>query len=95
MNNILEALYSGHVPEHEQRVNSTAEERAVSEKIYAEIEYFSCVMSESEDDCKRLDELNDMYSHLCNLECMRTFKYAFRLGAMIMSAVFMEEGAEQ
>jgi len=25
---------------------------------------------------------------------MRTFEYAFRLGAMIMSAVFMEEGAE-
>ena len=94
MNNILEAFYSGHVPEHEQLVDSTPKERAVSEKIYAEMEYFSGVMSASEDDCKRLDELNDMYGNLCNLECMRTFEYAFRLGAMIMSAVFMEEGAE-
>jgi|GEM_PF-6326920 len=92
MNNILEAFYSGHVPEHEQLENSTAKERAVSEKIYDEMKYFSGLMSA--EDCKRLDELNNMYSNLCNFECMRTFEYAFRLGAMIMSAVFMEEGAE-
>jgi len=89
MNNILQELYFGNVPGWERHANSSAEEQAVNKNIDAEKRYFSGVMSE--EDCKRLTALDDMYRRSNSFENMRTFNSAFRLGVMLMCDVFMGE----
>jgi len=96
LSEILSQLYFGHVPGWESHAHSTAEQRAVNEKIDTEMKYFSGLMSASEDDCKRLDAFDDLYKQSCSIENMHSFKFAFRLGVLLMCAVFMgEDGAEQ
>jgi hypothetical protein len=87
MNSILQELYFGNVPGCERHANNTAEGKAVNQKIHDEKQYFSGVLSE--EDCKRLIELDDMYRRSNSLENMHTFIYAFRLGVMLMCDVFM------
>ena len=92
MKNILHELYFGRVSRWERRVNRTAEEMAVENKIQAEKKHFSQVFSD--ENYKRLNELEKLYGQFRDFEDMRTFNYAFRLGAMLMCAVFSEEDEE-
>ena len=87
MKNILHELYFGRVSRWERRVNRTAEELAVENKIQTEKKHFSQIVSA--EDYKRLNELEKLYGQFRDFEDMRTFNYAFRLGVLIMCAVFM------
>jgi hypothetical protein len=87
MNSILEDLYFGHLPGWEVHAKITAEGKAVNKKIDAEKKYFSGVLSK--EDCKRLVELDELYKLSNSFENKNSFIYAFRLGVMLMSAVFM------
>ena len=93
MSSILEDIYNGRVSRWEQRVNRTAEETAVENQIQAEKKYFEKTMTA--DDYKRLNELETLYGEFRSFDDMRTFKYAFRLGVMIMCAVFIGEEDEK
>jgi len=80
-------LYFGHVFGWEQHVKRTSNEEAIHDKIQAERQYFSEMVPE--EDIKRWDEFEDLYTRAHALEDMRTFIYAFRLGVMLICAVFM------
>jgi len=92
MKNILHELYFGRVSRWERRVNRTNEELAVENKIQNEKKHFSQILSDEE--YKRLNELEKLYGQFRDFDDMRTFHYAFRLGVMIMFAVFSGEDEE-
>ena len=93
MKNILHELYLGRVSRRECRINRTAEEMAVEDKIQTEKKHFSETMSA--EDYKRLDTLESLYTEAHYFENVRTFVYAFRLGALIMCAILEGEETEK
>jgi hypothetical protein len=91
--NILRELYFGRVSRWERRINRTAEEMAVENKIQAEKKYFAETMTA--EDFRRLRELENLYGEFRGFEDMRTFNFAFSFGVMLMCAVFMGEESEK
>jgi len=92
MMNILHDLYYGHISGWERRIVRTAKENAINEKIKAERRYFTEKMSD--EDKKRFDKLENMYTQSHATDDLRIFTHGFRLAAMLMCAVFMGEKPE-
>ena len=92
MNDILHKLYFGQVSRWECRANRSVEENNIEKKITLEKKYFKEILSD--EDYKRLNELESLQGDIRGFEDMRTFNYAFRLGAMLMCSVFLGEETE-
>ena len=92
LKDILHKLYFGQVSRWECRANRSVEENNIENKIKSEKKYFKETLSD--EDYKRLNELESFQSDIRGFEDMRTFNYAFRMGAMLMCAVFFGEEAE-
>ena len=90
MKNILHDLYYGRVSGWERRPVRTAEENAVNRKIEDEKRYFVGKMSL--DDVQRFQELENLYTQAHEFDEIDAYRYGFKLGVMIMCAVFMGEG---
>ena len=88
--NILHNLYRGQFSAWERRPVRTAENIAVNRKIEDEKRYFTQKMSL--DDCQRFEALENLYSHSNEFEQEDSFSYGFKLGTMLMCAVFLGEG---
>ena len=85
MRNILYDLYSKW--EHHPTQNSEFDE--INSKIIAEMEHFKSIMNP--DDCLRLDELECLYTQAGEYEQADVFVEGFKLGVMIMCAVFNDD----
>ena len=90
MRNILQDLYFGRLSGWERRPSRTAEFKAINRKIAAEKTYFTEQMSV--DDCERFEALENLYTQSHQADEADAFCLGFRLGAMIIGAVFMDEG---
>jgi len=93
MRNILHDLYSGKFSAWERSPVRTADNIATNRKIEDEKRYFMQKMSI--DDCQRFEALEDLYTHANEFEQADAFSYGFKLGVMLMGAVFMDEGEPQ
>jgi len=91
--NILHNLYNGEFKAWERRPVRTAESIAISRKIENEQRYFMQKMSL--DDCKRFQELEDLYHSSSHFEQMDAFSYGFKLGTILMCAVYLDDGEPQ
>ena len=89
MKSILHDLYYGHFSAWERRPNRTAENITVNRKIEDEKRYF--IQKMSLDDCQRFQALDGLYSQANEFEQIDAFSYGFKLGTMLMCAVFMDE----
>ena len=85
MKNILHELYHGRVSSWERRINRSAEEKAIFNKVIEERHHF--IETLSDEDSKRFENFELMSSQIHGFDEVRTFAYAFRLGALIMLAI--------
>lgn len=88
-NNILHSLYNGEFKAWERQSTCTAESKTVRRKIDNENRYFMEKMSL--DDCKRFQELESLYHHSSHFEQADAFSYGFKLGTILMCAVYLDE----
>lgn len=90
MRSILHDFYNGRFTAWERRLIRTAENISINNKVEDEKRYFMHKMSL--DDCQRFEALESLYSHSSDYEQEDAFAYGFKLGTMLMCAVFMGEG---
>ena len=93
MNKILLDLYWGRVSATERKTTFTDEEVAIYKEIEEERQYFSFSMSAA--DYERLEAYENRLDKVREISDISTFNYAFRLGVMLMHAVFMGEVTEK
>ena len=91
--NVLHDLYYGRFSAWERRPTLTAEDIEVNRKIEDEKRYF--VQKMSLDDCQRFEELEGLYLRSRDFEQADAFSYGFKLGTMLMCAVYLGEGEPQ
>jgi len=91
--NVLHDLYNGQFNASVRRSTGTAEGLAVRRKIDAENRYFMQKMSP--DDCRRFEELDNLYFKYSDFEQADAFAYGFRLGTILMCAVYSDDSALQ
>jgi len=91
--NILHDLYNGQFNAWSRRSAGTVESKAVRIKIDDENRYFMQKMSP--DDCRRFEELDNLYFKYSDFEQADAFSYGFRLGTILMCAVYSDDSALQ
>ena len=85
MKNILQDLYDGHISYEERPYIRTIEEKAVDRKIEDEKRYF--IEKMSLDDCKRFQELENLYTQSSDYGQYNAFSYGFKLATALMCTV--------
>ena len=85
---ILDELYFGPFAACERHTPRTTEEIAMNRKIEDEKRYF--VQKMSLDDCVRFETLDGLYAQANDFQAVKAFTSGFKLGAMLMSAAFMD-----
>ena len=84
---ILEALFEGKIcPRGQIGVTGNKEYDQLNEKIGKELLYFKELVNQQ--DCERLEALENLYSEMASIQDLETFTYGFRLGMMLMAEVF-------
>lgn len=86
---IISDLYHGNINAWERRPVRTAENMAVNHKIEDEKRYF--IQKMSLDDVQRFEALENLYSQSSDFEQESAFSYGFKLGTLLMCAVFTDE----
>lgn len=86
---IMADLYHGRINAWERRPTRTTENIAVNQKIEDEKRYF--VQKISLDDVQRFETLENLYSQSNDFEQESAFSYGFKLGTMLMCAVFTDD----
>jgi hypothetical protein len=90
MKNILHELQRGHIPGWDSRMNTnTVAAKELNEKIKREREYLRFIMSP--EDFRRLEKLESLHRERHSILYKNTYSNAFKLGVMLMCAVFMGE----
>jgi len=85
---ILRRLYNGSVIPWERRNPKNEEQLEIVRQIEREERYFMEKLSP--DDCKRFQELSNLYLSISKEDEENTFIYGFTLGALLMQEI-MEE----
>jgi len=93
MKNILHDLYNGRFSAWERRPIRTEDNITTNRKIEDEKRYLMQKMST--EDCRRFEALENLYTHANEFEQADAFSYGFKLGVMLMSAVYVGEGEPQ
>jgi len=88
MNKILHELYLGRFPRGDRSVN-TPQLDATREKILCERKYFASIMSA--EDFKRFKALEALHRDCHAQRYKNAYTNAFKLGIMLMCAVFMND----
>lgn len=86
---VLQDLYRGRINAWERQSIHTAENIAVNRRIEDEKRYF--IQKMSLDDVQRFEALENLYFQSSDFEQEDSFTYGFKLGAMLMCAVFMDD----
>jgi len=89
MKNILYKLFHGQTPKWDSNNSAAAKAEAIKKRIASERHYFSTIMSD--ENFTRFKKLERLHRDRHSIQYMDTYINAFRLGAMIMCAVFMGE----
>ena len=89
MKNILHKLCRGTLPKWESNRSATEKEEALTKKIESERKYFSTIMSD--ENFERFKKLEHLHRDRHSIRYMDTYINAFKMGAMIICAVFMGE----
>jgi len=92
MKNFLNELYHGRIPGWDSQIHSNNDSNAFHEALSSERQYFSTIMSKK--DFERFRKLEKFHKDSHAIRYKNTYINAFRLGVMLMCAVFMEEGTE-
>ena len=92
MKKILHDLYHGRIPGWDSSTSMNAETDATSEKIRSERRYFASIMSVK--DFERFKSLEALHGEGHARRYRNTYENAFRLGVMLMCAVFMNDDGE-
>jgi len=92
MKNILHELYYGRIPGWDSAAHSSFDSNAFHERLSSERQYFASIMSKK--DFARFRELEKFHKDSHKIRYRNVYMNAFRLGAMLMSAVFTGEGLE-
>lgn len=90
MKSILNELYNGHIYPAEQIVPQDPDYRPLNRKIGEEKE--SLKRKLSEEDIRKLSQLEDMYTRSITMEETETFIYGFKLGSLLMIEILTGEG---
>ena len=90
MKSILEELHNGAVYPAELICPSDPEYRPVNKEIADEIDYFISKMSE--EDGKRFDKLDELFSRSSYMHATESFVYGFRLASLMMIEVYNGKG---
>lgn len=86
MSSILTDLYYGRISPWERRPAHIEERRENSRKIEDEKRYF--IQKMSLDDCRRFQELENLYTQYGDIEQVDAFSCGFKLGAELMAEIF-------
>lgn len=89
MQSIIEALFDGKIIPWERRSIHTPERKALEEKIEKEKKYFTQKMSL--DDCKRFEELENLYQEVAFDEELGIYSHGFTLGALLLMEVMRKK----
>ncbi len=89
MKSILNELYYGRIVPWERGIPKTPEYKEANKDINKEKAFFKQILSEEE--YKRLEVLENMYTNTSDIESADAFSYGFRLGLLIMIDVFSTE----
>lgn len=82
MQNLLDQLYNGKLNPNEKAVSCDPQYRETSKKISVTLEKWK--HGHSEDECKELEAILDLYKQTHEMELSSTFSYGFRLGGGLM-----------
>lgn len=86
---IMEALFDGRIIPWERRSPPTPERRELAAKIENEKRHF--VEKMSLDDCKRFEELENLYNQAALDEEVGVYAHGFTLGALLMMEVMEQK----
>lgn len=89
MKSVINRLYSGELFPAEQIVPTGEEYKKLTDRISSECRYLKEKMSD--EDIKRLDLLDKMYSEECFMENKAGFVYGFKLGVQLMCETLMKD----
>jgi len=92
MKKILHDLYRGRFPKGDHGVN-TPQIDATREKILSERQYLASIMSA--EDFERFRALEALHRECHDQRYQNTYAKAFKLGIMLMCALFMNEEADE
>ncbi|MCQ5131087.1 hypothetical protein NE562_15585 [Butyricicoccus faecihominis] len=87
---ILKDLYRGLIYPSEQIVPKEKNYRKIGQQITEEYNHLTGRLSPA--DAKRFEKYQQLLGETADLDCYANFEYGFRLGALLMAAVFMESG---
>ena len=93
MKNILHELFHGRVPGRDCNAPANPKVDELTQKIKSERQYFASIMSDA--NFKRFRKLERLHCKKNYLHYMDTFTNAFKLGAMLMCALFADEDDAQ
>ena len=91
MKNILHDLHNGRIPGWDSRAYFNSETDETREKIRSERRYFASILSAK--DFERFEQLEALHGEGHARRYANTYSSAFRIGVMLMCAVFMGEGS--
>jgi hypothetical protein len=89
MKSILQAIYNGTINPSELILSEDPEYRSANQKIGEIKTYLKEKLSE--EDCKRLSELDDLFNQVISMDSETSFCYGFKLGTLLMIEVFSKE----
>ena len=87
MNKLLQALYHGRIPGWDSQVHTTETDEN-REKTLSERKYFTSKMSDK--DLERYKKLEALYAECHARRYENVYTNAFKLGVMLMCAVFAD-----
>ena len=89
MKKILHDLYHGRIPGWDSRICMNSETDEIREKIRSERRYFASILSA--EDFERFKDWEALHREGHARRYMNTYTEAFKLGVMLMCAVFMND----
>ena len=89
MKNILHELYRGNIPGWDSQSNAHIDSDAFHEKLASERKYFASIMSKK--DFERFTALEKFHKESHAVRYKKVYTHAFKLGVLLMCAVFMGE----
>jgi len=92
MKKILHDLYLGRIPGWDSYIQMNSETDETREKIRSERRYFASIMSAK--DFERFEALEALHGEGHARRYKNTYTNAFKLGVMLMCAVFMNDDQE-
>jgi len=93
MNKVLQDLYRGRIPGWDSQVHSKSEPDEILKKIQTERKHFKNIMSAK--NFEKFKELEALHAESHALRYENVYTNAFKMGVLLMCAVFMGDGGKK